>query len=128
MLDRLAQAEEVMENLVDSEVKLQELNQELNHAITEYSKITQNIEPMSFFNFSNVYFWFVVCGLLLLAFGFWFLLVELKSERRKNKTHKCKKEKLVKSKTKTEFKDYSDSKPVAAKPKKAFKVAVRKVK
>jgi hypothetical protein len=119
----LAQTDEVLENLVNSETKFQELNQRLGEVQAEYAALSQTAEPMSFFNFENVYFWIVVCGLLILAFGWWYLLVELKS----NKT-KTKKEKIKKPKTKKI--EIEEPEPVAApsKPRRAFKVRVRKVK
>ena len=64
MLNKLAQTNEIVDNLVNSEAKLQELNKELNEVIIEYNALTQSVESMSFFNFDNVYFWFVICGLL----------------------------------------------------------------
>ena len=56
MLNKLAQTNEIVDNLVNSEAKLQELNKELNEVIIEYNALTQSVESMSFFNFDNVYF------------------------------------------------------------------------
>ena len=72
------EANKVIENLADSDAKLQELNTELIELTTEYTQ--SNAEPIyySFFNIDNVYFWFTVGGLLLLAVGLLFLLIELK--------------------------------------------------
>jgi hypothetical protein len=119
----LAQTDEVLENLVNSETKFQELNQRLGEVQAEYAALSQTAEPMSFFNFENVYFWIVVCGLLILAFGWWYLLVELKSNKSKTKKEKIKKPKTKKI-------EIEEPEPVAApsKPRRAFKVRVRKVK
>ena len=75
----LAQTDDAMQNLVESEAKLQELNQQLVNLQDEYLGVVNNIENASFFNFDNVYFWFVLAGLLLLIFVFWFWLMELKN-------------------------------------------------
>ena len=119
----LAQTDEILENLVNSEAKFQELNQRLDQVKSEYINLTQTAEPMSFFNFNNIYFWVVICGLLILVFGLWYLLGELKNdkpkkEKSKTKIIKTKKEKIEESKPVTE----------KAKPRRVFKVKVRKVK
>ena len=75
----LTQNSEVIENLVSSEEKLNELNQRLGELATDYQAVANNVDQPSFFNFENIYFWFVICGLLLVAFGLWFWLVELKN-------------------------------------------------
>lgn len=72
---------EILNNLNDSEQKFQELNQRLNMIKTEYQNLQAPPEPMSFFNFSNIYFWLVVCGLFLILFALWFLYLELKIKR-----------------------------------------------
>lgn len=72
---------EILNNLNDSEQKFQELNQRLNMIKTEYQNLQLQAEPMSFFNFSNIYFWLVICGLFLILFALWFLYLELKIKR-----------------------------------------------
>ena len=137
MLNKLAQTNEIVDNLVNSEAKLQELNKELNEVIIEYNALTQSVESMSFFNMDNVYFWFVICGLLLLVFGFCFLLLELKGGKNKSaKSSEAKKslavepiktKKIKKNTAKIKEIQKVDSKTVK-KTNKVFKVAVRKVK
>lgn len=72
---------EILNNLQDSEQKFQELNQRLDMIKTEYQNLQIPAEPMSFFNFSNIYFWLAVCGLFLILFALWFLYIELKIKR-----------------------------------------------
>ena len=72
---------EILNNLNDSEQKFHELNQRLNMIKTEYQNLQLQAEPMSFFNFSNIYFWLVICGLFLILFALWFLYLELKIKR-----------------------------------------------
>ena len=68
---------EVMNNLVESEAKLGELNNRLGDIQQQYNNMTANTDIYSFFNFGNFYFWIVLAGLILLALGLLFLLVEL---------------------------------------------------
>ncbi|PIR06308.1 MAG: hypothetical protein COV55_04225 [Candidatus Komeilibacteria bacterium CG11_big_fil_rev_8_21_14_0_20_36_20] len=84
---KLAQESDILENLVESEEKLQDLNDRANIIIDKYNSMTAGVEHSSFFNFNNIYFWLVLVGLLLLAFGLLFLLAALK-----NPTPKIKKE------------------------------------
>lgn len=82
-------------NLQDTENILQNANQELEVLKDQYNNmLTQPAEP-SFFNFSNIYFWLVLVGLLLLAFGLLFLLAELqnKDKSKKSKAETVKKDK-----------------------------------
>jgi len=72
---------EILNNLNDSEQKFQELNQRLDMIKSEYQNLQTAPEAMSFFNFSNIYFWLVVCGLFLILFALWFLYIELKIKR-----------------------------------------------
>lgn len=71
---------EVIDNLRDSEVELNQLNQQFDNLREEYKAVVNNLDNPSFFNFDNVYFWFVIVGLLLLVFGLWWWLLELKKE------------------------------------------------
>lgn len=68
----------VLDNLSASENKLQEVNGQLDSLVTEYNKVTAGVSDSSFFDLNNVYFWLVLAGLVLLAFGLWFLMSELK--------------------------------------------------
>lgn len=83
---QLAQSDTVMEGLVNSEIKVQELNNEFYELTKEYKMSSNSADYYSFFNFSNVYFWFVLAGLLLLAFGLLFLLAELQQRSKSEKT------------------------------------------
>ncbi|PLX25582.1 hypothetical protein C0580_02220 [Candidatus Parcubacteria bacterium] len=83
---QLAQSDKVMEELVNSEVKVQELNNEFYELTKEYKMSSHSADYYSFFNFSNIYFWFVLAGLLLLAFGLLFLLAELQQKSKTDKT------------------------------------------
>mgnify|MGYP003968532869 CR=1 FL=1 len=81
---------EVMNNLVESEAKLGELNNRLVDIQDQYNNISANTDVFNFFNFSNVYFWVVLIGLILLAFGLLFLLIELshpEARKPKDKYH-----------------------------------------
>ncbi|MCB9802693.1 hypothetical protein H6761_01570 [Candidatus Nomurabacteria bacterium] len=118
MLGQLAQTNEVLENLVNSETKMQELNQRLGDLKMEYELMTRDSGNMSFFNFENIYFWFVVCGLLILAFALWFLWLELKDK-------KVKPEKIKKDGK--ENKKIAEFAPLPLEKKhKVYKVKVRK--
>lgn len=81
----------VNENLQVTEGQLQNANQELDLLKEQYNTMLTTSPETSFFNFGNMYFWFVLVGLLLLAFGLLFLLAELQN-----------KDKKVKNKNKTE--------------------------
>ena len=125
----LTQNSEVIENLVNSEEKLNELNQRLGELATDYQTVANNIDQPSFFNVENIYFWFVICGLLLVAFGLWFWLVELKNPS----TKKQPKEKPAKKKKKITKADKKldvivEKTQPRIKKGKSFKVPVRKVK
>lgn len=80
-LQLLAQNDETLDSMINADLKVEELNQRLVDLKTEYELMTQNATPMSFFNFENVYFWFVVCGLLILAFALGFLWLELRGAK-----------------------------------------------
>jgi Holliday junction resolvasome RuvABC endonuclease subunit len=87
---KLAQANDpIINNLVDTENRLNELNQEVGVILEEYNTINQAVEP-SFFNFDNPFFLLTLVGLLMLAFALWFLKQELKYYRpKKNKKIKA---------------------------------------
>lgn len=115
---------EVMENLQNSEAELQDLNQQFDSLRQEYQAVVNNFDNPTFFNFDNVYFWFVIAGLLLLAFGLWWWLLELKKDRRRNKPLP---EKIF---IEPSFEDAPVDEPIIKKSsaKKVIKVKVRKVK
>jgi flagellar biosynthesis/type III secretory pathway M-ring protein FliF/YscJ len=83
----------INENLQATEGKLQNANQELDLLKEQYNNMLTQTPDNSFFNFSNMYFWCVLVGLLLLAFGLLFLLAELQNKDKKVK-HKNKEEKI----------------------------------
>ncbi|MFA6252765.1 MAG: hypothetical protein WCV69_00635 [Patescibacteria group bacterium] len=76
----------VNENLQVTEGQLQNANQELDLLKEQYNTMLTTSPETSFFNFSNMYFWFVLVGLLLLAFGLLFLLAELQNKDRSKKS------------------------------------------
>lgn len=86
----------INENLQASEGKLQNANQELDLLKEQYNNMLTQTPENSFFNFANLYFWFVLVGLLLLAFGLLFLLAELQNKDKKAK-HKNKAEEKIES-------------------------------
>ncbi len=83
----------INENLQATEGKLQNANQELDLLKEQYNNMLTQQPETTFFNFSNIYFWCVLVGLLLLAFGLLFLLAELQNKDKKTK-HKNKEEKI----------------------------------
>lgn len=124
MLDKLAQTNDVLNNLMDSEAKFQELNQRLDSVKMEYEMVMHDNTTMSFFNFDNIYFWFLVCGLFILAFALWFLWLEFRSE----KTTKIKKIKKVKEKKQKIVRQQVEEKNILEPIKKSENKAVYKVK
>jgi flagellar biosynthesis/type III secretory pathway M-ring protein FliF/YscJ len=76
----------VNENLQVTEGQLQNANQELDLLKEQYNTMLTTSPETSFFNFGNMYFWFVLVGLLLLAFGLLFLLAELQNKDRSKKS------------------------------------------
>lgn len=83
----LAQQNTVLENLVNSEMKLRELNAQVETIVDDYGKSDNNAD-MSFFNVNNLYFWFLLMGLIFLAFGLTFLMVQLKNINLKKQNSK----------------------------------------
>lgn len=76
---------EAMNNLVDSDKKLQELNQKLSDLTQQYMS---GGESIGFFSTSNIYFWVVLGGLVLVVFALIFLLFELRKPKEDNGEHK----------------------------------------
>jgi cytoskeletal protein RodZ len=76
----------INENLQATEGKLQNANQELDLLKEQYNNMLTQTPETTFFNFSNIYFWCVLVGLLLLAFGLLFLLAELQNKDRSKKS------------------------------------------
>lgn len=76
----------INENLQVTEDKLQNANQELDLLKEQYNNMLTQAPENTFFNFGNMYFWFVLVGLLLLAFGLLFLLAELQNKDRSKKS------------------------------------------
>ncbi len=76
----IAQADsEVLNTLAESDQKLGELNTRLDVIKQEYNILVDVANSYSFFNLDNIYFWFVIIGLVLLVFGLMLLLAELQS-------------------------------------------------
>lgn len=122
----------VMDNLSASEDKLQEVNKQLDSLVSEYHEISGTVGESSFFNFDNMYFWLVLVGLILLAFGLWFLMTELKYYSPKRKVKKVSgissEPATIKSVIKQETKKKKTKKTKTAKKKKPVKIKVVKVK
>lgn len=76
----------INENLQVTEDKLQNANKELDLLKEQYNNMLTQGTETTFFNFGNIYFWFVLVGLLLLAFGLLFLLAELQNKDRSRKS------------------------------------------
>ncbi len=89
-LQLLAQNSDIVDTIVNPELDMNQLNQRLEELKIEYELLTQEAPAMSFFNFQNVYFWFVVCGLIILLFALWLLWRELKLSKN-SVEHKVKK-------------------------------------
>lgn len=115
----LAQSGDPIQNLVESEKELAEINNQAIDLQKEYLAVVNNFEASSFFNFNNVYFWFVIVGLLLLVFILWFIMLELKKPR-DNKTKEEKVKEIIESEP--------IQKPIRKSKRKVIKVKVRKIK
>jgi hypothetical protein len=72
----------------DTDATLQNLNVKLDLLKEEYNAVASQPNTYSFFNLDNIYFWFVLAGLLLLAFGLLFLLAEIQNKSDKTKKNK----------------------------------------
>lgn len=127
----MSEGDQIIENLNNSEAKLQELNGQLDVLKQDYNTMVANNDFYSFFNFDNIYFWFVLVGLILLAFGLIFLLVELqhsKSEKRENKKAKVEEieeDEEVEDKETEEEKEIEEEKPKKTAPKKIKVIKVK---
>ncbi len=114
--------DEIINNLAATEGKLLEANSELLGIKKEYADILNNKEVLSFFNLDNIYFYFLLLGLILLAFSLWFLLSTLKQ---KELGKDIKKEKLKKIE---KIEKPEKEKILKKKKVKAIKVKVLKIK
>lgn len=101
----------INENLQVTEDKLQNANQELDLLKEQYNNMLTQAPETTFFNFGNMYFWFVLVGLLLLAFGLLFLLAELQNKDKKAK-HKNKAEEKIESDKNEEVEDDTEEEVV----------------
>ena len=110
--------DEIINNLAATEGKLLEANSELLGIKKEYADILNNKEVLSFFNLDNIYFWFVLIGLLFLVFSLWFFLSALKQREFDSL---IKKEKLTKI-------NREEKKALKTKKRKAVKIKVVKIK
>lgn len=68
----------VLNSLQADDNKLQDLNNQLDVVKNDYVNLVGRYDTYSFFNFNNIYFWFLILGLILLLFGLIYLLSELK--------------------------------------------------
>jgi hypothetical protein len=71
----------ILNNLVDTENKLNQLNQEVGLILQDYQAV--NTTKPSFFNFDNPFFLLTLVGLIILVFALWFLKQELKHSKPK---------------------------------------------
>jgi len=79
---QLAQVNDpIINNLVDTENRLNELNQEVGAIVQDYQTVQK--PETSFFNFDNPFFLLILAGLFVLAFALWFLQQELKRAKPK---------------------------------------------
>ncbi len=72
---------EVIDSLRSSDQKLQDLNNQLDIIKNDYVQLVGDYNTGTFFNINNIYFWFLILGLVLLLFGLIYLLLELKQGR-----------------------------------------------
>ena len=70
----------IIDNLIKTEEDLVNANNSLINLQEEYLDIMNKTETISFFNIDNIYFWFILIGLLFLVFSLWFLLSALKQK------------------------------------------------
>lgn len=103
----------INENLQVSEENLKNANQELDLLKEQYNNMLTQAPENTFFNFGNMYFWFVLVGLLLLAFGLLFLLAELQN---KDRSKKSKVESIKKEKEEEVEDDEADEEPTKGGP------------
>lgn len=81
-------SQEIAQATTSTDATLQNLNVKLDLLKEEYNAIASQPNTYSFFNLDNIYFWFVLAGLLLLAFGLLFLLAEIQNKSDKVKKNK----------------------------------------
>ena len=115
----------ILNNLVDTENRLNELNQEVGAIVNEYQET--NRAESSFFNFDNPFFLLTLVGLFMLAFALWFLKQELKHFKPK----KIKPAKVTKPEIKAKpVKEIRTKEKLVEKtsPKKVRKIKVVKIK
>ena len=127
----------ILNNLAESDEKVLELNNEVNTLLGNYN--LDDFGTSTFFNFENPFFLITLVGLILLAFGLWFLHQELRyraaSHSRKNLHAKVqhskpvlklvKEEKVVKEHRKEPVRENKEDKKII---KKKRKIPVVKVK
>ena len=70
----------IIDNLIKTEEDLVNANNSLINLQEGYLNIMNKTETTSFFNIDNIYFWFILIGLLFLVFSLWFLLSALKQK------------------------------------------------
>ena len=73
-------ADNIIDNLIKTEEDLVNANNSLINLQEGYLNIMNKTETTSFFNIDNIYFWFILIGLLFLVFSLWFLLSALKQK------------------------------------------------
>ncbi|MDQ5938614.1 MAG: hypothetical protein QG642_304, partial [Patescibacteria group bacterium] len=106
----------INENLQVSEENLKNANQELDLLKEQYNNMLTQVPENTFFNFGNMYFWFVLVGLLLLAFGLLFLLAELQNKDRSKKSKvQSIKEEEVEENVEDDEEDIAEEEPELAK-------------
>lgn len=82
LIYKLTQADsEIVNNLNNQDQQLENLNAQLDVVKSDYVKMLNTTDTSSFFNLNNIYFWFLIAGLLLLLFGLLYLWVELRQHR-----------------------------------------------
>lgn len=119
----------ILDNLAQTDQKLQDLNQELVGIVEDYNQINHlQSADVSFFNFSNPFFLLTLAGMFMLAFALWFLRYEL----RQNSPHKVTKQSSINidKEIKIENHQFTNNKARAEKPKseiKAVKSSGRKI-
>ncbi len=105
----------IIDNLIKTEEDFINANNSLINIQEEYLDIMNNTETISFLNTDNIYFYFVLLGLVFLVFSLWFLRSAL---RQKELIPEIKKDKEIKKETKE----------VKRKRRKAIKIKVVKIK
>jgi len=78
----------VTDSLSASDAQLENLGQELDIVRGQYLQLVNDYNSLSFFNLNNIYFWFLIVGLLLLLFGLLYLLAELRRGQEPEKKYK----------------------------------------